>query len=164
MTNFYFEKKLLKLIETNSKLTDAELAQMLQVDEALINQTIARLKDEGIIGGFHTMINWDLTDDEDVSAMIEVRVTPQKGNGYEKIAAQIYNFPEVESMMLVTGSFDYMILTHKLSMKQVADLVNRISLIEQVISTSTSVVLNVYKNHNVIYKQKKLEDGRMELS
>ena len=164
MTNFYFEKKLLKLIETNSKLTDYELAQMLQVDEALISQTIQRLKDEGIIGGFHTMVNWDLTEDEDVSAMIEVRVTPQKGNGYEKIAAQIYNFPEVESMMLVTGSFDYMILTHKLSMKQVADLVNRISLIEQVISTSTSVVLNVYKNHNVIYKQKKLEDGRMELS
>lgn len=156
--------ELLKLLETNSKYTETELASILNIRQEEVIQSIFELTQEGVIGGYHTMINWDLTDDVNVSAMIEVRVTPQKGNGYEKIARQIYHFPEVESMMLVTGNYDYMVLTRKLTMKQVADLVNRISVIEQVISTSTSVVMNVYKQHNVIYKQKKLKDNRMEIS
>lgn len=156
--------KLLKLLETNSKLTASELSSMLAVSKEEVQQTIDELTNRGVIGGYHTMINWDLTDDENVSALIEVRVTPQKGNGYEKIAAQIYNFPEVESMMLVTGDYDFMILTHKLSMKRVADLVNRISVIQEVISTATSVVLNVYKSHNVVFAQKKAEELRLGIS
>lgn len=155
---------ILKLLETDSRLTSKEVAILLNLDEKLVAETIKQLEDEKIIAGYHTIINWEKTDDEYVSAMIEVRVSPQRGQGFDRIAEKIYQFPEVKAMHLISGGYDYLVELKKAPMRQIAKFVSsRLSVIDEVQSTATHVVLKRYKDHNIIFV-KDDEDKRMVVS
>ena len=156
--------QLLHLIEKNSKLETRDLAKLLNKSEEDIQTEIDLLTKQGIISGYHTIINWDKTDDEQVSAMIELRVTPQRGNGYEKIAQEIYNYPLCDSLYLMSGSFDFMVMTRKATMKEIASFVNQLAVIEEVITTSSYIVLECYKNHGVILNKQSKKDERIMIS
>ena len=92
--NKEFQMKLLSLIERDSKLSEAELAQMLACDTASVHAALTELENDQVICGYHTLINWDKVDPDSVTALVELRVTPQGGDGYNKIAEVIYQYPE----------------------------------------------------------------------
>lgn len=145
---------ILTLIETNSRLTPEEIGVLLNISVDQVNQTIAELEANQIICGYHTLINWDKTDDLNVSAMIELKVNPQRGQGFDRIAEKIYQFPEVESLYLMSGGFDLMVQLKKAPMKEIASFVSsRLSTIEEVQGTSTHIILKKYKEHGTIYEK-----------
>ena len=116
---------------------------------------------ENIICGYHTMINWDNTGDEKVIALIEVKVTPQRGMGFDKIAERIYQYSEVESVYLMSGAFDFTVILEGKTMREVAQFVSeKLSVMDSVLSTSTHFVLKKYKDHGTVMCEKK-EDERM---
>ncbi len=164
MVSMDHSEEILKLLETDSRLTVKEVSILLNLDEEKVSQTIKKLEDEKIIAGYHTIINWEKTDDSFVSAMIEVRVTPQRGQGFDRIAEKIYQFPEVKAMHLISGGYDFLVELKKAPMRQIANFVSsRLSVIEEVQSTATHVVLKRYKDHNTIFV-KGDEDKRMVVS
>ena len=97
--------EILKMLENNSRIDLHDLAIMLGTDESMVLEEIEKMENEGIICGYPTLINWDKTDTEKVTAFIEVRVTPQRGQGFEKLAERITNYPEVKSIYLILQSF-----------------------------------------------------------
>lgn len=164
MVSMDHSEEILKLLETDSRLTVKEVSILLNLDEEKVSQTIKKLEDEKIIAGYHTIINWEKTDDSFVSAMIEVRVTPQRGQGFDRIAEKIYQFPEVKAMHLISGGYDFLVELKKAPMREIANFVSsRLSVIEEVQSTATHVVLKRYKDHNTIFV-KGDEDKRMVVS
>lgn len=115
-------EKILTVIEKNSRIDLKELAIILGVDEAAILNELAAMEKEHVICGYHTLINWEKTGVEKVMAMIEVRVTPQRGMGFDKVAERIYNYPEVESVYLISGSFDFMVVLDGKNLREVSQL------------------------------------------
>ena len=116
-------EKILTFIEKNSRIDLKELAIILGVDETVVVNELEAMEAEHIICGYHTLINWEKTGIEKVTAMIEVRVTPQRGMGFDKVAERIYNYPEVESVYLISGGFDFMVtLEGKMFAQQVKKL------------------------------------------
>lgn len=99
--------EILRMLENNSRIDLHDLAIMLGTDESVVLEEIEKMENEGIICGYPTLINWDKTDTEKVTAFIEVRVTPQRGQGFEKLAERITNYPEVKSIYLMSGAFDF---------------------------------------------------------
>lgn len=149
--------KILKMIENNPKLDTKDMAVMLGLDESVIVNTIQDMEQEQIICGYNTVINWDKTDDERVIALIEVKVTPQRGQGFDKIAERIYNYEEVTSLYLMSGGFDMTVFIEGKTMKEVARFVSgKLAPMEGVLSTSTNFVLKKYKESGTkIEEQKK---------
>ena len=96
--------EILRMLENNSRIDLHDLAIMLGTDESVVLEEIEKMENEGIICGYPTLINWDKTDTEKVTAFIEVRVTPQRGQGFEKLAERITNYPEVKSIYLMSLS------------------------------------------------------------
>lgn len=144
------KEEILKAIDKNSKLSSAELAIMLGADEAEVSRTIEELEQETIICGYPTLINWDKTESEKVTALIEVKVTPQRGQGFDKIAERIYRFDEVESVYLMSGGFDLTVIIEGKSMREVANFVSgKLAPMEAVLSTATHFVLKKYKEHGL---------------
>ena len=113
-------ESILKLIEKNSRLDLKELAVLLDSTEVDIANEIAEMEKEHIICGYHTLINWDHTSREQLTAMIEVKVTPQRGEGFDKIAERIYNFPEVKALYLMSGAYDFMVMLEGKTMKEIS--------------------------------------------
>lgn len=158
------KEKILRLLETNSRLTAKEIAIMLGLDEKTVAKIIAELEEGQIICGYHTLVNWDKTDDQDVSAIIELKVNPQRGQGFDRIAAKIYQFPEVEAMYLMSGGFDFMVELKKAPMKEIASFVSsRLSIIDEVQSTQTHIILKKYKDHGTLF-EKDTKDQRMVIT
>ena len=155
-------EQILNAIDNNSKLTAKDISQMLGVDEAAVAAEIKAMEEEAVICGYPTLINWDKTDCEKVTAWIEVKVTPQRGRGFEKIAERIYRFDEVESVYLMSGTFDLAVLIEGKSMREVANFVSsKLAPLEAVLSTSTNFVLKKYKEHGLELVNHKREDERM---
>ena len=151
--------KLLKLLEDNATLTPAELAVMLNKEEGDIRTLIEKYEQDGVIVGYKTLVDWDKTDREYVTAMIEVKMTPQRDRGFDRIAEKIYNYPEVQSVYLMAGSFDLCLLIEGRTMKEVAYFVaNKLAPIESVISTATHFVLRKYKDKDVIYGAPEIDE------
>ena len=149
-------EKLLELIEENAALSDREIALMLSKEEGEIRQMIKRLEAEGVILGRKTIVDWDKTDKEYVNALIEVKVTPQRDDGFDKIAEKICNYPEIKSLYLMSGGFDFTVLIEGKTMKEVAYFVARkLAPIEFVTATATHFVLKTYKYNGVIYNSPK---------
>ena len=154
-------EELLAIIEKNSRIDLKELAVILGVEEIDVVNELAALEAEGIICGYHTLINWDNTSDEKVVALIEVKVTPQRGMGFDKIAERIYQFSEVEAVYLMSGSFDFTVFIEGKTMRQVAQFVSeRLAPMESVLSTATHFVLKKYKDHGTIISDP-VQDERM---
>lgn len=153
-------EELLRIIEKNSRMDLKELAVILGVEEIDVVNELAALENEGIICGYHTMINWELTDLEKVNALIEVRITPQRGQGFDNLAERIYKYPEVHSVYLISGGYDLLVSLEGKSLKEVSNFVSdKLSTLDGVLSTATHFVLKKYKEHGTILT-KKYEDER----
>lgn len=156
-------EKLLTLMENDARLTTHELAVMLSKEEGDIKKEIAELEARGVILGTQTVINWDMTDREYVSALIEVKVMPQRDDGFDKIAEKILEYPEVKSLYLMSGTYDFSVLLEGKTFKEVAYFVARkLAPLESVTSTATHIVLKKYKDKGVVYKAPR-EDVRGNL-
>lgn len=144
-------EKLLKLLENDATLTPAELALMLSKEEGDIKDMIRQLEKDGVILGYQAIIDWDKTDKESVTALIEVKVMPQRDDGFDKIAEKIQNYPEIKGLYLMSGGFDFTVLIEGRTMKEVAYFVARkLAPIEFVTATSTHFVLKTYKYNGMI--------------
>ena len=153
--------QILKYIEKKSKVDLSELAILLGTDEITVANEIAEMEKEKIICGYHTLIDWDKAGVESVTALIEVRVTPQRNQGFDRIAERIYNYPEVTSVYLISGGYDLLVTLEGKTLKEVSQFVSdKLSPVEAVISTSTHFILKKYKDHGTILV-KKPESERM---
>lgn len=153
-------EELLKILEKNSRMDLKELAVILGVEEIDVVNELAALEKEGVICGYHTMINWDLTSIEKVNALIEVRITPQRGQGFDNIAERIYKYSEVDSVYLISGGYDLLVSLEGKTLKEVSGFVsNKLSTLDGVLSTATHFVLKKYKDHGIILSKKE-EDER----
>ena len=154
------KEELLSIIEKNSRIGLDELAVLLGSDEKTVLDELSNLEKEGVICGYHTLIDWEKTNIEKVSALIEVRVTLQRGEGFDKTAKRIYNYPEVKSVYLISGGFDLLVTLEEKSLKDIANFVSqKLSTLESVLSTATHFILKRYKDHGEILDKKK-EDSR----
>lgn len=152
--------ELLEILEKNGRFSAEEIALMLNKSADEVREEIKKLEDESIIAGYNTLINWDKTDKESVSALIEVKVTPQRGEGFDKVAERIYRYPEVKACYLMSGGFDLTVIIEGRTMKEVALFVaEKLALVESVVGTSTHFVLKKYKDKGVIF-EKKRKDNR----
>ena len=146
--------------ERNSRIDLKELAVILGVEEIDVVNELSALEKEGIICGYHTLIDWDKTSLEKVTALIEVRVTPQRGQGFDKIAERIYKYPEVRTVYLISGGYDLLVTLEEKSLKEISNFVSdKLSTLESVLSTATHFILKRYKDHGTIL-DKKHEDER----
>ena len=144
-------EKLLRLLEKDARLSNAELAMMLNMEEAEVAKQIATLEKDGVIRGYKALVDWDRTDREYVTALIELRITPKRDSGFDGIAEKIMQFDEVETISLMSGGFDLMVMVNGRSFKDVAMFVaKRLSTIDAVVSTATHFVLRRYKEKNVL--------------
>lgn len=151
--------ELLSLIEKNSRIDLKELAVLLGKEEIDVANEIAKLESEGIICGYHTLINWDKTNIEKVNALIEVKVTPQRGQGFDKIAERIYNYPEVRAVYLISGGYDLLVILEQKSLREIANFVSdKLSTLDSVLSTATHFVLKKYKDHGTIFDKKSTDE------
>ncbi len=145
-------EKLLNLLANDATLTPAELSVMLSKEEGDIKNMIRQLEKAGVILGYQAVIDWDKTDKETVTALIEVKVTPQRDDGFDKIARKLQNYPEIKSLYLMSGGFDFTVLIEGRTMKEVAYFVARkLAPIEYVTATATHFVLKTYKYNGVVY-------------
>ena len=155
-------EKILAIIEKNSRIDLKDLAALLGESEAAVANEIADMEKENIICGYHTMINWDNTGNEKVIALIEVKVTPQRGMGFDKIAERIYQYSEVNSVYLMSGAFDFTVIIEGKTMREVAQFVSeKLSPMDSVLSTATHVVLKKYKDHGTIMYEKPGDERMM---
>lgn len=153
--------EILSYLEKNSRVNLGELAVMLGVEEVDVANEVADMEKEKIICGYHTMIDWDKTGVEMVTALIEVRVTPQRNQGFDKIAFRIYNYPEVNAVYLISGGYDLLVTLEGKTLKEVSQFVSdKLSPIDEVVGTATHFILKRYKDHGTIMVPKK-ESERM---
>lgn len=146
------KEKILAIMEKNSKVSVADLAVLLGDTEDNVSRAIYEMEQDKIICGYHTLINWNKVNNEKVIAMIEVRVTPQRGQGFDRIAERIYNFSEVNSVYLISGGFDLMVMLEGKTLQEVAMFVSdKLSPLDSVLSTATHFVLKKYKEHGTIF-------------
>lgn len=144
-------EKILSLLEKNSRIDIKDVAVMLGVSEVEVANEIAAMEKENIICGYNTIIDWSKTGDEKVIALIEVKVTPQRGLGFDKIAERLYQYNEVTSVYLMSGGFDFTVIIEDKTMKAVAQFVaDKLSPLETVLSTSTHFVLKKYKDYGTV--------------
>ena len=154
-------EKILTFIEKNSRIDLKELAIMLGVDESTVVNELQEMEKEHVICGYHTLIDWDKAGIEKVTAMIEVRVTPQRGMGFDKVAERIYNYPEVNSVYLISGGFDLMVTLEGKTLREVSSFVtDKLSTLDQVLSTKTNFILKKYKDHVTIMVSGNKKDER----
>ena len=155
-------EKILAIIEKNSRIDLKDLAALLGESEAAVANEIADMEKENIICGYHTMINWDNTGNEKVIALIEVKVTPQRGMGFDKIAERIYQYSEVNSVYLMSGAFDFTVIIEGKTMREVAQFVSeKLSPVDSVLSTATHFVLKKYKDHGTVMYEKPGDERMM---
>ncbi len=152
-------KNLLQLIENDSKLTAEQLAVMLDTDVEEVKESIKAFEDQGIILAYKTIIDWDKTDREYVTALIELKVAPQRDKGFERIAEKIYNYPEVQSVYLMSGSYDLAVMLEGHTMREVAYFVaKKLAPLESIVSTATHFVLRKYKDEGVIFENIEVDE------
>ena len=157
-------EKILGIIEKNSRIDIKELAIILGTTEIEVANELKAMEEEGVICGYHTLIDWDKTSIEKVSALIEVRVTPQRGQGFDSIAERIYNYPEVNSVYLISGGYDLLVSLEGKTLKEVSSFVtNKLSTLDTVLSTATHFILKKYKDHGTIMSKKEI-DERMKVT
>ena len=152
-------EELLSIIEKNSRFDLKELAIRLGKEEIDIANELQKLEEERIICGYHTLVNWEKTSIDKVTALIEVKVTPQRGQGFDRIASRVYNYPEVRDVYLMSGGFDLLVILEEKSLKDIARFVSeKLSTLDSIISTSTHFILKKYKDHGTIIEEPKKDE------
>ena len=154
--------ELLTLLEKDCRQTPQQLATMLGRTEQEITDEIARFEKEHIILGYPALVDWTKTDDEMVTALIEVRIAPQRGDGFDRIAERIYQYEEVESLYLMSGAYDLAVTITGKSLREVAEFVHaRLAIIEGVTGTATHFILKKYKEKNHVFEKLPEQEERM---
>ena len=152
------------LDKSDKPLSNEQIAQMLGSDEEEVASIIKGLEKDNIIVGYKTMIDWDKTDKEIVTAIIELKISPQRGEGFDKVAEKIYKYSQVKSLFLMSGAYDLCVIIEGQTMKDVALFVAaKVAPMDNVLSTATSFVLKKYKNDGMIY-YKDEEDTRQVIT
>ncbi len=151
--------KLLQLLENDCTLTPEQLASMADLSVEEVKAAVKRYEEEKVILGYKAIVDWDRTDRESVTALIEVKVTPQRGEGFDRVAERIYQYDEVESVYLMSGAYDLIVIISGRTLKEVAQFVGeRLSTLEDVTGTATHFILHKYKEKHLIFeKQEKQE-------
>jgi DNA-binding Lrp family transcriptional regulator len=156
--------KLLSLIEENAKLTDEQLAAMLCQSVEDVRERLRSYEKSGVIKGYKTLIDWEKVDNDIITAFIEVKVSPQRDSGFEQVAQRIMQFEEVDSVYLMSGGFDLAVTVSGKSFKEVAMFVaERLSPLDNVLSTATHFLLRKYKDKGVLFGSE-MPDERGKLS
>lgn len=154
-------KKLLQLLEADCTLNEAQLASLADMSEAEVAAAIKQYEQDKIILGYQAIVDWDRTDREAVTALIEVKVTPQRGEGFDRIAQRIYQYDEVESVYLMSGSFDLTVIISGRSLKEVALFVGeKLAPLEDVTGTATHFILKKYKEKHLIFQKQETQEER----
>ena len=144
-------KSILEFLEKDARLTAKEIAVMTQKDEGDIKKAISEYEKNGTILGYQALIDWDKTEREYVSAVIELKITPQRDRGFDKVAEKIYNYDEVQSLYLMSGAYDLHVVIEGRTMREVASFVAaKLAPLESILSTSTHFVLKKYKDKGVV--------------
>lgn len=151
-------KELLELLDKEPALPLNKLAIMLDTPEEELAQTIKRLEDEKIIIKRPAIINWEKAGIDNVTAVIDVKITPQRESGFDFIAERIYRFPEVHSVSLMSGAYDLLVIIQGQTLKEVAQFVSdKLATIDGVISTTTHFMLKKYKEAGVIIEDEEAD-------
>lgn len=160
------ELEILRLIEENHKITEETIALMVMSSEETVRSTIKKLEEEKVIVSYPALIDWSKVEgQENIIAMIDVKVTPKRGVGFDEVAERIYRFPEVTSLYLMSGAYDLSITIEGQTMNQIASFVSeKLSTIENVISTTTHFMLKKYKHDGVIFSRGDDKDRRMVIT
>ena len=154
--------ELLNLLEKDCRQTPAQLATMLGRSEHEITETIAQCERDHIILGYPALVDWTRADKEMVTAMIEVRISPQRGDGFDRIAERIYQYEEVESLYLMSGSYDLAVTITGRSLREVAEFVHaRLAIIEGVTGTATHFILKKYKEKHHVFEKLPEQEERL---
>ena len=141
------DRKILEMLEADGRLTAKQIALMLDKEEGEIRDMIEKFEKEGIILGYKAIVDWDKTDREYATALIELKVTPQYNRGFDAIAERIYNYPEVQSVYLMSGAYDLCVILEGKTIREVALFVaQRLAPLEAVLSTATHFVLRKYND------------------
>ena len=153
--------KLLKLLEQDCTLTDEQLASMTDMTPEEVIAAKAKLEADKIVLGYKAIVDWDRTQREAVTALIEVKVTPQRGEGFDRIAERIYQYDEVESVYLMSGSFDLTVIISGRTLKEVALFVGeKLAPLEDVTGTATHFILKKYKEKHLIFDKQEIQEER----
>ena len=152
---------LLQLLEGDCTLSKKQLAAMVGTSVERVEEAIRDSEKKGVIQGYKAVIDWDATDREAVTALIEVKVEPQRDNGFDRVAERIYQYEEVESCYLMSGDFDMTVIISGRTLQEVARFVSqKLSTIDAVKSTATHFILKKYKESHLIFKKReKQEEG-----
>lgn len=156
------DTQLLKLLTEDCRLSPKKLGSALGISEEQVKSKIADLENRGIIVGYTAIVNTDDVDDEAVEALIEVKVTPQRGHGFDRIAEEVASHAEVKTLYLMSGAYDLAVIVHGKSLREVSRFVSeKISTYETVLSTATHFILKKYKVEGAIMN--KQEEGRLSV-
>lgn len=151
--------RLLYLLETNPRLSNEELAVMLGVTEDEVKAQIKLYEESGVIKGYRALIDKDKAHAQTVTALIEIRVQPKFGHGFDEVAERIARLDEVESVYLISGGYDLCCIVEDRSFEEVAMfVVKRLSPLEDVVSTATNFILKKYKEQGVLFTQNQIDD------
>ncbi|MFA6032407.1 MAG: Lrp/AsnC family transcriptional regulator [Myxococcota bacterium] len=156
--------KLLKLLKANALESPKNLAKMLDLTETEVKAKISGFEKAGVIRGYQAIVNEDLLNLNRVRAVIEVKVTPEREGGFDRVAARISGFPEVRSMFLMSGAYDLLVIVEDDNLREVAGFVSeKLATIQGVLSTSTHFMLKTYKDQGVLMAQEE-KDERLKVS
>ena len=155
-------EEILEILEKNFRYTDEQIAVMVGKTVEEVREAIQDYEEKSIIAGYTTLINWENTGKEVVTALIQVKVTPQRGEGFDKVAERIYRYDQVQACYLMSsGGFDLTVIVEGKTMKEVALFVSsKLSTLDSVLSTSTHFVLKKYKDHGTVLVEE-VQDERM---
>ena len=141
------------LDKEKGNVSRAKIAQMLGMEEKEVADKIEKMEKENVIVGYKTIVKWDNTDKDVVVALIELRITPQRGEGFDKVAERIYKYPQVKSLYLMSGAYDLAVTIEGKSMKEVALFVaQKLAPMDSIISTATHFVLKKYKEEGIVFE------------
>jgi len=147
-------REILEILQENGRTTPAEIAAMLGIPEARVRAEIETLEKAKVIVKYRAIINWEKTELAMVSALIDVKVTPQRDVGFDDVARRIYRFPEVKSVYLMSGAYDLSVLVEAGNLKELALFVTgKLATLEHVTSTATHFVLKRYKQDGVVFEE-----------
>lgn len=156
------QKDILAILEADSRINAARLAQMLGITEEQAKEEVKKLEEQGVIVKYTAIANTDELDENKVEALIEVKVTPQKGEGFDAIAREIAEHPEVKNLYLMSGGYDLAVIVEGKSLKSVSRFVSeRISTYDTVLSTATHFILKKYKVEGALLK--KSDENRLSV-
>jgi DNA-binding Lrp family transcriptional regulator len=156
--------ELLQLLKQDARESVKNLAVMLNISEDEVRDRIAELESRGVIRGYQAVVNEDQLDLNLIHAVIEVRMKPERGGGYDRVAGRIGKYPEVESLFLMSGGYDLLVFVKGSTLKEVAGFVNeRLATLDGVLSTSTHFTLKTYKDQGVLMETESTHE-RLQVS